>query len=51
MVTPNGREILVNLSKNINSKRYFSDLSDIIEAVLIFEGRIPPYLRSQGLRR
>ena len=27
---PNGREILLNLSKNINSKRYLSDLSDFI---------------------
>ena len=29
---PNGREILLKLSNNINSKRYFSDLSDFIEA-------------------
>lgn len=32
---PNGREILLKLSNNINSKRYFSDLSDFIEAVEI----------------
>ena len=28
---PNGREILLKLSNNMNSKRYFSDLSDFIE--------------------
>ena len=28
---PKGREILLKLSKNMNSKRYFSDLSDFIE--------------------
>ena len=31
---PNGREILLKLANNINSKRYFSDLSDFIEAVM-----------------
>lgn len=29
---PSGREILLKLSNKINSKRYFSDLSDFIEA-------------------
>ena len=29
---PNGREILLKLANNINSKRYSSDLSDFIEA-------------------